>query len=351
MDSVNQLQHANPLIDSPPEVRLPSNATRLLTSWKLWALALVFAVVAIGVSLSMRGVRRHLAFKFLDEHHCPYELTTDSEWITEWFGDWAKALRDVDSIDLLVVSDESFSHISAFSETRRLSTNHFNDVIVRDREFECISDRGLRSLQKLTLLEEVHCYFGGLNGDQMASFFSALLPLRSVTLHTMKPNSQTIAALAGLPALTELRIYMCDKIEDEEFRDLTPIPHLRVLTLASVESQKANWLEQATDLRELEIDRSTISPEIMQCIANLQELQSLSLASCDIVDHDALKCLESISLPREAVTWETLDTLRRMPNLKTITVDVDIHDPELREAVEQEWEYEYLFHGYAMFSS
>lgn len=346
MDSVSQqLPPSLLLADGPPTWRVPSLATRWLTSWKLWTLALIIALFAIGMAVSWRAVRRHQAFEYLDDKRGTYELTSDSEWITEWFGDWAKPFRDVDSISLAVVSDESFSHIGAFPELRRLSTSNFPQFDnLHGSEFLSISESGFRGVMNLTQLEEAVFRLGGMSDDQLCRLFSARPPLRSVTLHCMDVGRSTMLALTGIPTLSELQFsWFCDP-NDDDFFGMPPMPNLRTLVLSDVGVHKAQWLSQSTQLRELDLQSTTVTPEILQCITNLKELKTLSLVyDCDITDNRALTCLvalprlTSLSLPRESVTWETLETLRRMPKLERITLDRGIDDRELDRTIRREW--------------
>lgn len=171
--------------------------------------------------------------------------------------------------------------------------------------------------------------------------------LRSVKLHAMSPTRATMQALSKIPTLTELHIWNSDRPSDEEFRDLSPMSGLRSLTWSFEEIQPAQWLSSSTTLRELDITSSTHIPEVMQCDAGLKELETLLLLGCENLAAAAFQYL--IGLPRlntlaittRSITWESLETLRRLPRLERIVFEGGqtggwIFEEELREAFHRE---------------
>ncbi len=355
MDDANLLHPTAPVespdCDGPPDVQPPSRWTRLLTSWKLWTIALVLAVVGIGVSLGIRGYQRYQALRYLDNNHSTYELTADSEWITEWFGERAEGFRSVDWILLCVVSDESFSRISVFGELRSLSTpGSLAAVVGGHAEGEDISDEGIESLTRLSRLESISLNIGAYTDEQLARIFAAEMPLVHVTLNAKQPSHQTLEALTRIPTLESLEFVGLSERHDEDFRGVDPIPTLHSLVVGDIGPECARWVSQCTQLRRLSLGSLNVDQNLLQTISRLKELETLSFSFfakgidevvlAPLVD---LPRLETLELPTNAITWESLEALRRMPSLKRIVLNMDhIDDPDLQQAVEQEWELENL---------
>jgi hypothetical protein len=163
----------------------------------------------------------------------------------------------------------------------------------------------------------------------------------------MDTNCATMEALANIPTLTELHFENPVEASGEDFRDVAPILSLRALTMAYVDADSARWISGAVHLRELKVWMTTVTPEIIQSVASLKELETLSLAACENVDHVALEALvemprlRALELPIYSITWETLETLRRMPRLESVDLAQDgqswIVDADLREAFYGEW--------------
>jgi hypothetical protein len=337
-------------VPGPPDVRSPSRTTRLLTSWKLWTLALVLAVALIGVSLSIRAYQRYQALRYLDKNDCHYELTTDSEWITAWFGNWAKGFRSVESIRLNVVADESFLRISVFPETRQLSTVALIVILNGKGRLDTISARGIEALSQLSELESLSIGSGWFDDSQLAQLFSVDRPLTSVVVESGRAKQKTLEAISAFSELTSLKSWAA--ADDQCYRGLNPLPKLRTLMMADVGPEAARWLTQSTLLRDLTLWNTTLDPQIMDAILQLKQLESLSLCKCRNVNDEALARLadsprlESLTLPPASITWASLETLRRIPNLKHITVDNGyISDSDLEAAVEGEWELTTLYFG------
>ncbi len=350
--------NVQPTQSGPPETAPPSRTTRLLTSWKLWLVALMLAVVGIGASLTIRGYQRHQAFKYLDEHGCTYELTDDSEWITEWFGERAMGLRSVDSVFLAAVTDESFVRISVFPELRNLSTiGQFEAVAIAvghgassPIRVDTISDRGIDALLQLSQLESISLNGGRFTDAQLTRLFSADLPLVDVKLNLTNASRVILEALTQIPTLSSLQFGDLGQPRDEDFRGLDSIPTLRSLVIGEVGPEAAQWIPRLSGLQHLDMSFFWYNRDLSHALSGLEELRSLSITfsspdagEAALATLSTLPQLEVLEVSSNVITWKSLEHLRKMPSLKRIVVTTgDIADSELRNVVEREWELETL---------
>jgi hypothetical protein len=166
-------------------------------------------------------------------------------------------------------------------------------------DLELPSDLGIDALAQLSRLEEFYLHRGVLNDAQLAKLFSSELPLVKVTLVSGETAQQTLQALSRISTLTSLQLFSPSRPTDEAFRGVPPFQHLQHLAITTVGPERVLWLQD-------------------------------------------LPRLESLYIPPDAVTWEFIEVLRQIPNLKRIgIISGHIHDPDLRAAVEAEWELEY----------
>jgi hypothetical protein len=353
IDAASQpLSAAEPPDAGPPEVQPPSRLMQLLTSWKLWTVALVMAIAAIGISLSLRGYQRQQALKYLDANECRYFLTGDSEWITDRFGDWAKGLRSVDSIHLSVVSDESLSRISAFHELKELKTIPVAAYPVNAYSTPgvgIISDRGIDHLMQLSRLENVALYVGDFTDSQLARIFSADLPLVNVELNTGEVSHATLEALSRRSTLQTLELHAMSGLRDEDFRGLHPLLELEIFSITNAGPANAGpaciaWLSHSTHLRQLTLRSMRLDRESIGLISQFSELEALRFEHCDGIDDHTFELLaahphlELLKVSADAINWTSIDYMRQMPSLNRVVIGGgQFTDPALRTALQQEF--------------
>ncbi len=343
----------------PPESKPVSRTVRVLTSWKLWTVLLVLGVLGIGVSLTMPIVHRLRALRYFDRHKdiVEYELTDEHEDWSERYGEWANALREVDRIEVVGVTDDVLIHVGRFPEVRSLT------LIERPRQ--PVSERGLTALPEFRRLERVEFFGQGLTDEGLARLLDLRPPLTDAVFGETGMGWRTLESLSKIPTINQLTL-LNRSLDDEVFRNLEPLPNLEYFQAIGAGDQCAAWLAQShhlemvylqfsnltdsglktlcesRELTALHLEGLSITEEGLACLAELENLEYLGLIGCPKLTPASIIQLPDLSLfelhiSADLLTPESVTRLKEMPRVGEFIVFGEVADAETKGMIDSEW--------------
>ncbi len=319
-------------------MRQTDNHPRFWLSWKIWTVMCLLSLAAIAALIALPFYRRWEAFKYLDERRVRYELTDESEWITERFGDRARAFRSVRFLEMASVPEDAWTRVAVFNETEIV----FGSIFYLPFP---VSQQAVDALRQLSLkqFQVQNRYF---TDELLADLFSARPPLVDVSVSSSGMSRRALWELSHIPSIEKLTLHYNDSLVDDDYRDLPPLPALRRASIDSIGDQGMKWLGQSPLLEEILVGTNSsgipITAEGLAAIGELKALTWLALFTQNVdsggIAHlEQLPRLRTISLPSECITWETIESFRRMPSLERISVRGPLAS-DLQTALASQWE-------------
>jgi hypothetical protein len=331
----------------------------VLTSWKTWTVLLVLGLVGIGVTLTLPIVNRLRALAYFDQHKpaAGYEFSPEREDWPEKYGEWTNALRNVLRLHDNAATDETLSHLAAFSEVTSIGLKGSNSRRFQGTEFSA----SLPRLETLFLIGQ--CF----TDDLIADMLECRPPLTTLRLWDTGAGERTLQAASRLPTL-ELIDLGTRYQQDVVFRDLMPMPHLQSLNAIGAGDHCAEWLAECpnvthvymsdsslTDaglrrltesrkLTNLYLNGTLVTNSGLQHLANLVRLESLQLNECPellpegVVGLPQLPHLLELRISADILTRESVEYLRRLPYAGGVVVNGEFADPEIRDLADEAWE-------------
>ncbi len=330
----------------PPEVKPPSRTVRVLTSWKLWISLLVFGLLIIGVSLSLPIVQRLRVLHYFDEHSdiAGYELSLEHEDWPARYGEWANALRPVESVWCWYATDEVLHYAGKLHEARSLH--------LKEDASHPITEWRVANLRRLDRLRELKLFGGGFTDDAIAGLMQVQHQLEKVVLIDTGAAHQSMMAMSECPSIVELVVYT-ESLDDEDFRDLAPLASLKRLTVTGAGDECLKWIASCPNVADVRLIFASVTDEGLRDLSACQNLRSLSVHGGSITDA-GLRSLEAIPALEElilvecpGITSEGIAQFPDMPNLRTLGIPVDLLTvesiarlkelPELRRLETEGW--------------
>ncbi len=341
----------------PPETKPASPKVRLLTSWKLWTILLVLALVGIGVAISLPIVRRVQALRYFDEHKPAawYGLSREHEDWPEKYGEWTNSLRQVDAMFHTVATDETLRHLATLSEVASVSLTGNNSQRFRVNEFST----------PLTRLEELHLVGQCFTDDLIADMLACRPPLTTLLLIDTGAGERTLAAASRIPSLVQIVIHTRNQ-RDDVFQGLAPIPNLWSFKAMGGGDHCAEWLAQCPNITHALISYSSLTDAGLRRLTTCKKIESLYLHEtfvtnnglqhlgdlvllerlqlyecCELLPEGIVKLpqlpqLDHLVISPEMLTRERVEHLRQLPYIGSIAVYGEIVDLEIRELADAE---------------
>ncbi len=321
----------------PPDAALrQSRSSRRSPSRVTWV-ALLLSLTAILAALCWPAFRRWQAIKSLEKNGAEVGFTDESEWITEWFGEAGNGLRDV----LVLVSDSgpgnSLRGIGLFAEARA---------------FIWVTPRGItrEDIEEFRLLDdlvELRLEGSEFTDKVVADIFQDPANLERVWLRHTGASQSALQAVTRVSSIRRFYIIGRD-LDDAAFAKSSALPNLQEFSVfeSKVGDAAMAWVAQSKDLRILEVYQSRVTDDGLAKLAQLTELRKLWLIYCPavtdagIVHLEGLPNLNELFVDAHCVTPEFIESLRRMPSLRSLEVAGVIADPALRETLVREWHLE-----------
>ncbi len=194
----------------PLPVNPPTQMQRVLTSWKLWLVALFLSFAAIGLSLIFPLLLRWRAIRHFETHAEIDYRSEAPEWARD-LGNWSIALREYELLRCREAEDATLHRIGRLPEVRSLWIEECNG--------SPITDDGLASLEGLRDLLDVWLFGEGFTDEGLARIFASQQPLRTVVLVHTGAGRETLQSLSRIPTIRNLTI-ISETITDDDFRDL-----------------------------------------------------------------------------------------------------------------------------------
>lgn len=356
--------HAVP--EGPPERLAPTRSVRLLTSWKLWTLALLLALAGIAAALVQPILARKQAIEYFqrleDRRQVRIELKEGAEEWTERFGAWGAGFQEVDYLSVSGVHDEDLRHIGVLPVRSLVLREYPRDP----SDSEPLAERGCATLRGVIGLENLFLYGPGFSDHVVAEILAGRPPLRSAQF-IFPAGRETIQAVSHLSTIELLTVR--GELADEMFPGLDPLPRLERVELNGVGDHAAAWLGQSLDLTFISLTSSTLTDAGLRQLCELPALESLgiegasissdglrefvvpkpfrrlAISNCpgiapkDIVDLPELSHLESVSLSADLLTIESVERLKQMPGLRVLICVGKVEDAQLRDSMYDNWNF------------
>lgn len=316
---------------------------RLFTSWKLWTSLLVLGLLLMVGAVSIPAYQRMQALEYLDRHEGHYEFAPGREWLTQWFGDRAKCLRNVYRITCgRDASDDLLTHISALHEVSELSLNLAN------RGPNPISEAGIRAFGTLDRVE-VLALSGSWSEDRVstdqtiAALLAACPVLTRLEISGAWLSNRSLQKLSAISSIVDLSLHV-SFLNSDELVGLSALPDLERanLEVTTLNDSLIDWIRQSPKLRVLELTRTQATDESLSRLLTLSELEDLRLPRCDRITEEGLRHLthlprlKNLTLSGELITSETIEILKQIPSLDVLEV-WDSLNPDLEGPIKENW--------------
>lgn len=232
-----------------------------------------------------------------------------------------------------------------------------------------ISGEGLRELSRIQTLAEMYLFGTSLTetnfrdlapmpnlqtlavdegaiGEQGGRWISSMPGLRSLYFDQVNATPEFWSHLRGL---NRMEFFACRKMR-------IPASGLQAISLlggvteldfetSSLDSAGIEHIGRMTQLTTLSFeDCAGLSDAGVMNIGKLTSLESLKLAGCTglteacVAHLEGLPNLTFLSLPPETITYASIESLRKIPNLDNVGVEyVDLANDELKQIMREEW--------------
>ncbi len=345
----------------PTEVKPPSRTVRTLTSWKLWAVLLVLAVIGIALSITLPIMNRLRAMRYFDHDphdNAGYVLSDVHDDWPEKYGEWVNALRDMDDVWDFAATDESLRHVYVL--------NDMKELILEESKSHPFTDRLRGDSPTFPQLEHIQFGGQGFSDEHLAEFLDGAPNLMLVVFGKTNAGRETMAVIARIPSVTLLDM-TTSPLDDEVFLELPSMPHLEECRVAVAGDQCAAWLASCPVIARVSFQDSSLTDAGLQRLTAAKSIVSIHLHGVNVTDAGlqhlaSFPLLESLGvhaspgltatgisrlpdlphllvldIPSELLTADSIARLRQLPKLHDLWVSGIIADPAIRQLAETEW--------------
>jgi len=215
----------------------------------------------------------------------------------------------------------------AASSMLRYTADHMyaEKVALKRGRFAYLTDQGLAAIQRMPNVRDVEltrCEYIGDQGIKHLLKFN----LRSLDVSFTSVTDGVLAILRPMKSLESLSFVDDGAITNAGMKELQYFPHLWCLNLdrTSVNSQGLADIAKCKSLKVIKLNHLNVAGGLSELQA-LPVLGILDLSSCDIHDQDLkalvpMSRLRNLSLKSAQITEKGLETLKRMKQLKHMSV-------------------------------
>lgn len=298
---------------------------------------LVIAVAVILTIISWPAYRRWHVIRAIEEQGGKVGFAEESEWLTDWFGEVGKPLRDVRFVQMTARGPGSLDGIGSLREIRSLQWLDTMQVARSD----------IDTVHRLDDLTYLVLSGPAFTDEAVSNILRGGPRLTKVSLGETGASTLTMEAISEIPSIERL-IFTAPHIEDADFIDLTPLPNLTEFSIGDsrIGDSGMEWLSHSPRLSLLEVMHGEMTDEGLRHVASMRNLKALHLLWCPritsagIAHVEGHPSIEELWVPATCVTSQFIESLRTMPSLRRLLVDGTIADPELREVLAREWSLE-----------